>query len=106
VSFARSWERPLAARWSPADSCGRRLASLSGEPDSGPLDVWLVDDGGAATYITVSADWCLIVEEALSIDGYDMGDHGFVSVGPIGEAPRLHGASGASSSPFGRSTTR
>jgi hypothetical protein len=48
--------------------------------------VWLVDERGATAHITISADWCLLVEEGAPDDGYDMGEHGFISVGPIGDA--------------------
>ena len=45
-----------------------------------------MDEGGTATHVTVSSDWCLLVEEAPPVDGYDMGEHGFVTVGSVGEA--------------------
>lgn len=48
--------------------------------------MWLIDGGGAATHITIPADWCLLDDEGAPVDGYDMGEHGFVSVSPVGDA--------------------
>ncbi|MFF9340446.1 hypothetical protein ACF1CG_11930 [Streptomyces sp. NPDC014773] len=49
-----------------------------------PLDVWLIDDLGAAVHVTTGSDGCLIVEESGPHTGYDMGDSGRVTVGAIG----------------------
>ncbi|MGW0697945.1 hypothetical protein ACWD0A_01070 [Streptomyces sp. NPDC002867] len=70
---------------------GRRLAAalgswhLHGSDDpAGPLDVWLIDDQGAAIHLTTGSDWCLIVEASEPHAGYDMGDSGLITVGAIG----------------------
>lgn len=67
---------------------GRRLAGVVGawhlygsDDPAGPLDVWLIDDAGAALHITTGSDWCLIVEVGEPHTGYDMGDSGLVTVG-------------------------
>ncbi len=71
---------------------GRRLAEVVGswhlygsDSPAGPLDVWLIDDRGAAIHLTTGSDWCLIVEASKPHAGYDMGDSGRVMVGAIGE---------------------
>lgn len=71
---------------------GRRLAEVVGswhlygrDAPTGPLEVWLIDDLGAAIHLTTAADWCLIVEASEPHAGYDMGDPGRVTVGVIGE---------------------
>ncbi|MFJ4340193.1 hypothetical protein [Streptomyces sp. NPDC088915] len=71
---------------------GRRLAEVVGSwhlygsaTPAGPLDVWLIDDRGAATCLTTGSDWCLIVEASKPHADYDMGDSGRVIVGTIGE---------------------
>ncbi|MET8632634.1 hypothetical protein [Streptomyces sp. NPDC004680] len=71
---------------------GRRLAEVVGswhlygsDDPAGPLDVWLIDDQGAAVHITTGSDWCLIIEASEPNAGYDMGNSGPVAVGAIGE---------------------
>lgn len=71
---------------------GRRLAEVvgswhvyGGDPPAGPLDVWLIDDRGAAVHLTTGSDWCLIVEASKPHAGYDMGDWGRVTVATTDE---------------------
>ncbi|MFG3339732.1 hypothetical protein [Glycomyces sp. NPDC048151] len=84
----------------PADACplhgaglapqaliGRRLTKVVAawhwqDPDqrSGPVDVWLIDDGEGCVRITTGSDWCLIVEASEPYGGYDMGGLGRVTV--------------------------
>ncbi|MFE6719784.1 hypothetical protein ACFVDU_19670 [Streptomyces albidoflavus] len=74
---------------------GRRLAGVVGswhlygsDAPAGPLDVWLIDDQGAAVHLTTGSDGCLIVEASKPHAGYDMGDSGCVTVRPVdGEVP-------------------
>ncbi|MER7490552.1 hypothetical protein ABTY20_32660 [Streptomyces sp. NPDC126497] len=92
----KSNECPLHGAGVSAQSLvGRRLAEVVGswhmygsDAPAGPLDVWLIDDRGAAIHLTTGSDWCLIVEASKPHAGYDMGDWGRVTVGTIdGETP-------------------
>lgn len=72
---------------------GRRLTGVVGswhlygsDDPEGPLDVWLIDDQGAAVRITAGSDWCLIVEMSEPHAGYDMGDWGRITVGAMDDA--------------------
>jgi hypothetical protein len=64
----------------PGGLVGRRLDRVAaswlvtdGEPDVGPLDVWLVDDLGGPTRITAGSDWCLLVSAEAPGECWDMG---------------------------------
>ncbi|MFD3701495.1 hypothetical protein ACFWUZ_36315, partial [Streptomyces sp. NPDC058646] len=89
----KSNECPLHGAGASAQSLvGRRLAEVVGswhlygsDAPAGPLDVWLIDDRGAAIRFTTGSDWCLIVEASKPHAGFDMGDSGRVTVGAIGE---------------------
>ncbi|GAA4975823.1 hypothetical protein GCM10023205_48480 [Yinghuangia aomiensis] len=66
---------------------GRRLVEVvaawqeaGGDEDVGPLDVWLIDEGGGSVHVTTGSDWCLVVEAAQPDAGYDMGASGRIRV--------------------------
>lgn len=46
------------------------------------IDIWLIDEAGASTWITAGSDWCLIVEASSPGEGYDLGTQGRVVVAP------------------------
>ncbi|MFE9425464.1 hypothetical protein ACFYNO_21140 [Kitasatospora sp. NPDC006697] len=50
--------------------------------DEGPIDIWLIDEAGASTWITAGSDWCLIVETSSPGEGYALGAQGRVVVAP------------------------
>lgn len=71
---------------------GRRLEQVvaswhlyGSDAPSGPLDVWLIDSEAVATHITAGSDWCLIVETANCVAGYDMAESGRVEVAAISD---------------------
>jgi hypothetical protein len=71
---------------------GRRLVEVvaawqevGGSEVVGPLDVWLIDDGGDSVHVTTGSDWCLIVEAAQPYGDYDLGASGRVRVGAVGD---------------------
>ena len=75
---------------------GRTLASVVAswhfhgtDVTSGPVDIWLIDGQRTSTHITVTSDWCLLVEEKAPFDGFDMGEHGRFEVAAIGDGTPL-----------------
>lgn len=52
-----------------------------------PIDIWLIDDADASTWITAGSNWCLIVEASSPGAGYDLGAQGRVVVAPDRETP-------------------
>lgn len=90
VELRKPWACPVhGERMDPRELVGRELCAVVaswhhfvGRPVSGPVQVWLVDQFGRFTYISTSADWCLLVEEREPHSGFDMGEYGRFEIGP------------------------
>ncbi|MFI9269393.1 hypothetical protein ACIGXM_01515 [Kitasatospora sp. NPDC052896] len=74
----------------PSTLLGRRLVRLSaswhsqeGQPVDGPVELWLGDDQGGSTGISIGTDWCLLVEASKPHDGFDAGGWGRIDVLPL-----------------------
>ncbi|MFF2302589.1 hypothetical protein ACFVVP_08830 [Streptomyces sp. NPDC058128] len=93
----KSNECPLhGAGMSVQSLVGRRVTQVvaswhvyGGSAPTGPLDVWLVDEEGTPVLVTTGSDWCLRVEVSEPHAGYDMGESGLVTVGPLGDETPL-----------------
>lgn len=92
---------------------GRRLVEVvaawqevGGGEVVGPLDVWLIDDGGDSVHVTTGSDWCLIVEAAQPYGDYDLGASGGSAWEPSVMRHRSRSTSGSALWACGKSTSR
>ncbi|MFI9787619.1 hypothetical protein ACIHEI_29555 [Kitasatospora sp. NPDC051984] len=75
----------------PATLAGRRLTGVTAawysrpaarECEPEPVGVWLHDDRGGRTRITIGSDWCLIVDGEPPHEDLDMGEWGRIEIRP------------------------